>query len=113
MKGPIDLREKAAASEDGEYVFGAQDTGSHACYMIYGILRPGEKKRVLKPGRGHEEMIVSVNAELHLRGDCSGKLPAGSALHLVGEESAFLENPSSEEALYIIAGGHSEGGHHH
>ncbi len=40
----INLREKAAKNK-GEYVFGAEDTGSHACYMIYGILKAGEKGR--------------------------------------------------------------------
>jgi len=35
---------KAIAEEqNGEYVFGSADTGSHACYMIYGRLMPGEK----------------------------------------------------------------------
>ncbi len=36
-----DLRGRAEKG-DGEYVFGAADTDSHACYMIYGILKPGE-----------------------------------------------------------------------
>ncbi len=34
MMKKTDLREKAR-NNDGEYVFGAEDTGSHACYMIY------------------------------------------------------------------------------
>ena len=41
-----------AEKQNNEYVFGSADTGSHACYMIYGTLKPGEKGREIKPGEG-------------------------------------------------------------
>ena len=109
----IDIRKRALSSESGEYVLGLEDTGSHACYMIYGVLKPGETGRLLKPGKGHEEMILAMKGDLVLSGDISGRLEQGSAFHIVGETSAFLENPGSDEAVYIISGGHSEHGHHH
>ena len=92
----IDLKGMAAKSS-GEYVFGSEDTGSHACYMIYGTLKPGEKGRVVKPGKGHEEMVLAARGKLHITGEFDG----------------ILENPGISEALYVIAGGHAEHGHYH
>ena len=102
-----------AESSGGEYVFGSEDTGSHACYLIYGTLKPGEKGRVVKPGKGHEEMLLAARGQLHITGDFSGMLEEGSAIHLAGEQTCFLENPESSAAVYVIAGGHAEQGHQH
>jgi hypothetical protein len=109
----IDIRSRALSSENGEYVLGLEDTGSHACYMIYGVLKPGEKGRLIKPGRGHEEIVLAMNGELVLSGEISGLLEQGSAFHIVGDASAYLENPGSNEVVYIISGGHSAHDHHH
>jgi len=108
----IDIRSRALASENGEYILGLEDTGSHACYMIYGILKPGEKGRLIKPGDGHEEIVLAMKGDLMLTGDVSGRLEQGSAFHIVGETSAFLENLGSDEAVYVISGGHSAHDHH-
>jgi hypothetical protein len=97
----------------GEYILGADATGSHACYLIYGVLKAGERGRVLRPGRGHEEMVLCISGELRLSGGWSGILKQGQAIHLRGEEACQAENTSSGETVYVIAGGHSEGGHLH
>ncbi len=98
--------------DSGEYILGSGDTGSHACYMIYGVLKPGEKGRELKPGHGHEEIVLALIGDLRLTGNYVGTLKQGQALHLAGEETVFAENASSSQVLYVIAGGHA-GGHHH
>lgn len=108
----FELKNKALNSENGEYIFGVEDTGSHACYMIYGILKPKEKRRLVKPGKGHEEMILAMEGDLEVTGYYSGTLKEGTAFHIEGEHECFLENPAKHDAIYIIAGGHSEGGHH-
>jgi hypothetical protein len=108
----IDIRNRALSSESGEYVLGLEDTGSHACYMIYGVLKPGENERLIKPGKGHEEIVLAMKGDLLLSGDISGRLEQSSAIHVVGETSAYLENPGSDEAIYVIAGGHSAHDHH-
>jgi uncharacterized cupin superfamily protein len=100
-------------SGSGEYILGADATGSHACYLIYGVLKPGEQGRELRPGRGHEEMVLCVAGELRLSGGFSGVLRQGQAIHLRGEETCMAENPSKDNAIYIIAGGHAGGGHGH
>jgi hypothetical protein len=108
----FELNNKATDSEKGEYIFGFQETGSHACYMIYGILRPKEKGRLVNPGKGHEEIVLAIKGDFEVTGCFLGILKEGSAFYIKGEDKCFLENPGDSEAVYIIAGGHSEKGHH-
>ncbi len=96
----------------GEYILGSQDTGSHACYLIYGVLKPGEKGRELKPGNGHEEIVLALTGDLKLSGHTTGTLKQGQALHLTEKDVVLVENAGSSQALYVIAGGHAEEHHH-
>ena len=109
----IELAKRAAAEAEGESVLGLADTGSHACYMIYGIVKPGESGRLVNPGHGHEEIILAARGAFNLTGAAEGRLAEGCAFHCAGDTSIFLENPGDEDAVYIISGGHSEEGHHH
>ncbi|MDI6802149.1 MAG: hypothetical protein QMD01_08910 [Thermodesulfovibrionales bacterium] len=108
----FELKNKAQTSENGEHIVGFEETGSHACYMIYGVLKPGEKGRLVKPGMGHEEIVLAMNGDIEISGHYSGTLTEGSAFHIAGEHECFLENKGNSDAVYIITGGHSEGGHH-
>jgi uncharacterized cupin superfamily protein len=95
----------------GEYILGYDATGSHACYLIYGVLKAGEKGRELRPGKGHEEMLVVVQGEMAVTGASTVTLKQGQAIHLKGEETCFAENRTASEAVYVMAGGHSGSGH--
>lgn len=108
----FELKNNALSSENGEHILGFQDTGSHACYLIYGVLKPGEKGRVVKPGKGHEEIVLAAKGDIEVTGHYSAILKEGAAFHIAGNNECLLENKGASEALYIIAGGHSEGGHH-
>lgn len=108
----FDVRNRAIHSDIGEYILGYKDTGSHACYLIYGILKPDEKDRLIKPGKGHEEILLAMVGDLDISGHYNGKLKEGQAIHIVGDEECLLENKGTSDALYIICGGHSEEGHH-
>jgi hypothetical protein len=108
----FEVKNKALNSESGGYILGFQDTGSHACYMIYGILKSEEKGRVIKPGKGHEEIVLAMKGDLKVTGYYSLSLKEGSAFKTEGEHECFLENKGESYAVYIIAGGHSDGGHH-
>jgi hypothetical protein len=79
--------------------------------MIYGTLKPGEKGRLIKPGAGHEELVLAVRGDMGVTGKLSGTLKEGTSFHIAGDDECLLENKSSEEAIYVVAGGHSEGGH--
>ena len=109
----IDLKARAAADETGESIFGLEHTGSHACYMIYGIIKPGENNRLIKPGLGHEEMIIAVKGNLEMTGHVTGTLTEGCAFHLKGDASVYLENKGNGPAEYVISGGHSGHERHH
>ena len=99
-------------AESGEYILGFQDTDSHACYMIYGVLKPSEKRRVVKPGKGHEEIVLAIKGDLQVTGYFSTTLKEGFAFHIKGDDECFfLENKSNFHAVYVIAGGHSDEGH--
>jgi hypothetical protein len=106
------VKDKATQSERGEFLLGFKEIGSHACYMIYGVLKSKEKARSLKPGPGHEEIILAMKGDLEVTGFYSGSLKEGSAFHLEGNQECFLENRDEPDAIYIIAGGHSEVGCH-
>ena len=108
----FELKQKALTSENREYILGSQDTDSHACYMIYGLMEPHEKGRVIKPGKGHEEIVLAIKGDLYLTGFYTICLKEGSAFHIKEDLECFLENKAESEAVYIIAGGHSEKDHH-
>jgi hypothetical protein len=108
----FEVKNKAIYSEKGEFLLGFREIGSHACYMIYGVLNSKEKARSLKLGPGHEEIILAMKGDLEVTGYYSGSLKEGFALHLVGNQGCLLENRGETEAVYIIAGGHSEVGCH-
>lgn len=103
-----------AAREGGETVLGLKDLDTHACYMIYGVVEPGEPARLFKPGVGHEEIICVVGGCLELtREGVTLSLQPGQAVHLVGDETWQGRAPGPLEARYVASGGHSTGGHGH
>jgi hypothetical protein len=95
----------------GECILGSQETGSHACYLIYGVLQPGDTGRELRPGAGHEEIVLALTGDLTLTGVHSGTLKQGQALHLTGDETVLAGNSGAMPAVYVVSGGHS--GHAH
>ena len=101
-----------ALNSGGEYVLGSEDLKTHACYLIYGVLNPDENGRLIKPGKGHEEIVCLIRGEVLLRGDNKTiRLKGGQAFHLRGEETFYMDNNGNEKAVYVISGGHS--GEHH
>jgi hypothetical protein len=113
MMNTFDLKNHALTSESGESIFGLEHTGSHVCYMIYGVVKPGQEKRVIKPGKGHEEMVLAIKGNFEISGRICGQLKEGCAFHVGGEDTVYLQNTETADAFYVIAGGHSQDGHHH
>jgi hypothetical protein len=100
-------------TDSGEYILGADATGSHACYLIYGVLAAGEAGRELRPGPGHEETVLCVRGSMRLTGSHKGTVDAGQAIHLREDESCLVSNPGTVEVVYVIAGGHTGNAHRH
>lgn len=100
--------------EGGETVLGLKDLGTHACYMIHGVLTPGDPPRLLRPGPGHEEIVLVISGSVKMEGDSGFQtLQPGQAVYLKGEESLNATAVGESEARYVAAGGHGDGGHHH
>lgn len=109
---------RKAEEEGGEYVLGSRDTGTHACYMVYGTMKPGEEGRLIKPGHGHEELMMVMSGELKLSGPGIAPvreivLSEGSAFHIAGDSECHVRNDTPNQAVYVCAGGHTPGGKHH
>jgi len=103
-----------APREGGETVLGLKDLGTHACYMLYGVLNPGEEPRILKPGEGHEEIILAVSGSIQIKGtDGSLTLQPGQAVYLKGAAAYEATTLGPTEARYVAAGGHTPGQNHH
>ncbi|MHB8881244.1 MAG: cupin domain-containing protein [Thermodesulfovibrionales bacterium] len=108
-----DLSEEAG-KKGGEAILGSEQLHTHACYLVYGTLGPGEKGRKVSPGKGHEEIfcLVAGLVEMTRAGQRLRFVP-GQAFHLRGEESWSMDNAGETEAVYVLAGGHSEAHEHH
>jgi hypothetical protein len=98
--------ERLASGQGGEYVLGYKDLHSRSCYLIYGVLEPGEGGRLVRPGCGYEEILCAVGGPLVLhtdRGEMT--LEKGHALHVTEADSLFLSNPDDSQTVYVLAGG--------
>jgi len=101
-----------ANEQGGEYVLGMKDLHTHACYLIYGALAAGEKNRLVKPGDGHEEILLAVDGPLVIENEKGNiVLEPGHATHVKEDESFFISNPSEKAVIYVMAGGHSRPHH--
>jgi hypothetical protein len=103
-----------APREGGETVLGLKDLGTHACYLLYGVVSPDDEPRTLKPGEGHEEIILCVGGVLELthQGERLSLQP-GQAVYLQGEQTCQAVCAGPLEARYVAAGGHTPGQEHH
>jgi uncharacterized cupin superfamily protein len=76
-------------------------------------MKQNEKKRLIKPGKGHEEIVCLVSGKVLLRGNhATFNLKSGQAFHIKGDEALYMDNTGNDDAVYVIAGGHSEGHSH-
>jgi len=104
----------ALAREKGEYILGAEVLQTHACYMGFGILGPGEINREIRPGNGHEEICCVISGTISLcRGEDRFFVGPGQAFHLRGEQAWVMNNDGPADAVYVLAGGHSNLHEHH
>lgn len=98
--------ERLASTQGGEYVLGYKDLHSQACYLIYGLLGPGEGKRLVRPGPGYEEILCAAGGPLLLHTNQGEVILAkGCAIHVTEQESLFLSNPGDAQTVYVVAGG--------
>jgi hypothetical protein len=100
---------KMAAAQGGECVLAARDLHTQACYLIYGLLKPGESDRLVRPGEGYEEILCAITGALIMKfGRNEVILEKGHAVHLNSADSFYISNPDENTVLYVIAGGRSQ-----
>ncbi len=105
--------DKLAREQGGEYVLGMKDLHTHACYMVYGVLKPGETDRLVKPGEGHEEILVPVTGPVQVTAEKGNYvIEQGNAVHIKEDESFFISNKTNQTVIYVLAGGHCREHHH-
>jgi len=101
-----------ARESGGECILGGRVLKTHACYLIYGELAPGEEGRKACPGSGHEEILMALQGDLEWNeGGETAVLREGEAVHLKEEETVLLANRGAQKAVYVLAGGHSGKAH--
>jgi mannose-6-phosphate isomerase-like protein (cupin superfamily) len=97
-----------ASTFGGEYVLGAKDLNTDTCYLVYGILKEGEAERLVRPGKGREEILCAVDGPLVMHtGSREIILKQGNAIHVKGDDSFLISNPSDRPVVYIMAGGNT------
>lgn len=102
------------AREKGEYILGSEALQTHACYLGFGILAPGDRDREIRPGTGHEEICCVVSGAVTVTADGhSAVVGPGQAFYLKGEQCWLMSNEGPAEAVYVLAGGHSAHHAHH
>lgn len=103
---------KMCQNEGGEYVLGAKDLNTHACYMIFGVLAPGQSDRLVKPGSGHEEILIAIDGDIVLNLEKGAQVLAkNEAVHIMEDGEFHISNPGPEPIRYVMAGGHSRPHH--
>jgi len=104
----FNLKTLAKNEDKKEYVLGLKDLQTHAVYMIYGVLEPGEKDRKLHPGKGHEEILCIIKGHMELSSQNKTRtISIGEAMYLKEDDIYYIENKSDKTSHYILAGGHN------
>lgn len=97
---------------EGEYLVGFEQTGTHACYFLYGVLKTGEQRK-MSPGRGHVEIISILEGEVEvLNSGKREKFVRGEGFVLEGEERVEVKATGGKPVIYVISGGHTDLSHH-
>ena len=106
----VDLKDNLF--REGEYLVGFEQTGTHACYFLYGFLKPGEE-RDISPGNGHVEIVCLLEGEIELVTDNEKlNLTKGKGFVIEGEEKVKVKNIGDKVAVYVVSGGHVDPSHH-
>ena len=89
----------------GEYVLGPHELGNKIGYMVWGEMKPGEK-RVLNAGKGHEEILLVIEGTASAGADGS-PIGRGEAI-FVPSGGAVPIAAGPQGCTYVSAGAHVE-----
>lgn len=108
----FNLREKCHDSRKKEFFYGAKiNREIKDVYLGLCFLEPGEVKRKVGPGKGHEELLYLMNGQIQVNTkDKEINLNEGEVFFIPNGLKVFLKNLTEERSYFVIAGGHTK--HH-
>ena len=106
----LNLQEKCLASKNREFFYGAKiNKAIQDVYLGSCFLEPGESKRKVGPGKGHEEILFLTEGKIKISvNDDNVVLTAGEVYFIPNGLKAILENLTEKRCYFIIAGGHTK-----
>jgi len=108
----VNLKEKSLDSKKKEFFYGAKiNKAIQDVYLGLCFLEPGECKRKVGPGKGHEEILFLTEGQIQVTiKDKDFILNEGEVYFIPDGSKAFLKNMTENRCQFIIAGGHTK--HH-
>ena len=106
----MNLKEKCLASNKKEFFYGAKiNKAIQDVYLGLCFLEPGEAKRKVGPGKGHEEILFLTEGQIQVSiNDTEIILNEGEVYFIPDGSKALLKNLTNERCQFIIAGGHTK-----
>ncbi len=106
------LKEKCHNSKDKEFFYGAKiNKDIKDVYLGLCYLESGESGRNIGPGRGHEEIIYSIDGKIQITfRDEEIILNEGEVFFIPDGLKVSLKNLIEKRTYFMIAGGHTK--HH-
>jgi mannose-6-phosphate isomerase-like protein (cupin superfamily) len=108
----LNLKEKCLASNKKEFFYGAKiNKAIQDVYLGLCFLEPGESKRKVGPGKGHEEILYLMEGQIQISiNNNEILLNQGEIFFIPDGSKALLKNLTKNSVQFIIAGGHTK--HH-
>lgn len=105
----LNLKEECLASKKKEFFYGAKiNKAIQDVYLGLCFLEPGESKKKVGPGKGHEEILFLTEGQIQVSiNDNDITLNEGEVYFIPDGSKALLKNLTEERCQFIIAGGHT------
>ena len=102
------LLEKCLDAKKSEFYYGAKiNKQIKDVYFGIGFLEPGEEKRKIGPGRGHEEILYLQEGKIEVEIENNTLiLNKGELLYIPDKSKVILKNLAEKKSQFMIAGGH-------
>ena len=106
----MNLKEKCLDSKNKEFFYGAKiNKAIQDVYLGLCFLEPGESKRKVGPGKGHEEILFLTEGKIQVSiNDTDITLNEGEVYFISDGSKAILKNLTERRCYFIIAGGHTK-----
>lgn len=102
----FNLPQLADIAPAGDYTLGPDELGSDSVSMLYARLRPNGTSRTVGAEAGTEALVLVLKGKVKVtRKKSSFTAASGEAFHICEGTEFTLENPGTEEAVFVAATG--------